>query len=275
MYLNSKGQLPIIVAVILSGIIILSALTSYKVSIFPKTVEDSDWTHLIINVDKDFKRILQASLANFTASYLKTGDHDNSEDNAKINIETWKFAFSLAYAPLSLKISISSSGSLISPASTYTLQFKYGSSTTFYNIYVSSFTIQRGSIFNCSWDKPYSISASHASISLDIIGSKVYGWNNSYTALLSLNVTKIIVDGNLNEMSITFILNSEMGPVNNLSTNNLNITINGIQRNFWSLTYCGMGTYNATIRNPPPPPYTILITVTDYRGIIVRSKVTV
>lgn len=273
--MNSKGQLPIIVAVILSGIIIFSALTSYKVSIFPKTVEDPDWMHLIINVDKDFKRILQASLANFTRSYLDTGDRVDSEGNARINIETWKFAFSLAYAPLSLKISILPSGSLISKASTYMLQFKYGSSTTFYNVYVSSFIIERGSIFNCSWDKPYSISASHASIYLDIIGSKVYGWNNSYTALLSLNITKIIVDETSNEMSITFILNNEMGPVNNLSINSVNITINGMQRNVWSLAYCGMGMYNVTIGNVPPPSYTILITVTDSRGIIVRSKVTV
>ncbi|MCS7369052.1 MAG: hypothetical protein NDF57_05020 [archaeon GBS-70-058] len=273
--MNSKGQLPIIVAVILSGIIIFSALTSYKVSIFPKTIEDTDWMHLIINVDKDFKRILQASLANFTRSYFKTGDREDSEGNARIHIETWKFAFSLAYSPLSLKISISPSGSIISKASIYTLQFKYGSSTTLYTVYVSSFTIQRGSIFNCSWDKPYSISASHASISLDIIGSKVYGWNNSYTSLLSLNVTKIIVDGNLNEMSITLILNSETGPVNNLSINNVNITINGIQRDVGSLNYHGVGIYNATIKNVPPPPYTIFITLTDSRGIIVRSKVTV
>jgi len=270
--MNRRGQLPIILALILSGILITSALLTYKVSVFPKRAEQSEWVHVILNAEEDFHRILQAALANFTQEYIATGNMTGSQRKAEIKLETWKLAFTLGYSGLSLRLNLKSNGVDVSPESSYKVSLTYDGNATDKTVCVPGLSIAAGHFFNCSWNSPCGISAAYASISLDIIKQGLYGWNSSSIIFLTLNITSIISDSSLNETRIEFTCSDGQGCVNRLNKENVTIHVNGSQVDLNRLEYTGMGGYIALIGQTLNPPYTMTITVRDGRGIAVRAS---
>ncbi|MEM2136640.1 MAG: hypothetical protein QXI93_01645 [Candidatus Methanomethylicia archaeon] len=269
---NSKGQLPIIVAIALSGIIILSALISYRTSLFPRNIESSDWIHIIINVNRDFKHILKFSLANFTHELIETGNATSSEFKARVKLEIWRLAFSLGYVASGLNMNISPNGKNLFNESSYTLPIVKDGLIYNQTINVPCLKIVSGFFFNYSWYQPYSISMAYASINLDVVRDGVYGWNNSHIVFSSINITKIIVDTSSNNISIYFSFNTEDGPYSQLNENCISIRINDSPIVLESLMYHGVGNYSINARYTSYPQNIILVII-DSRGITVVSKV--
>ncbi|MEM1549786.1 MAG: hypothetical protein QXO74_02845 [Candidatus Methanomethylicia archaeon] len=269
---DSRGQLPIIIAITLSGIIIFSALIAYRTSLLPKSIESSDWIHVIVNVDRDFKRILRISLANFTRELIETGNATSSEFKARVKLEVWRIAFSLGYVASNLNISIHPKGKILLNEFSYTLQIIKDGSIYNQIINIPYLKIKDGFFFNYSWDQPYSVSMAYASINLDVAKDGVYGWNNSYTVFSSINVTKIIIDSNLNIIMIYFNFCTEDDSYSKLNENCISIIINDTPISFDSLIYYGLGNYSVKAKYTSYPQKIALI-VTDCRGIIVVSKV--
>lgn len=270
--MNRKGQFPIVLALALSAILIVSALIAYKITVFPTKAEQRKWTHVILNAEEDLQRILKAALANFTQEYVDTGNLTFSESKAEVKLKTWKLAFIIGYMDLSVKLNLDSDDVVIRSSSSHSVNVTYNGNATQKIFSVPSVLIGAGHFFNCSWDTPSGVSAAYASVTLDATQHMVYGWNSSSTILLTLNITSINSDSSLNETRIEFKCSDEDGWVNQLSAENITVYVNGTMIGLQDLDYEGEGSYMVTIGYALSRPYTLTLSVIDSRGIVVRAS---
>ena len=270
--MNDKGgQLPVIFALVLSTIIIVSALLAYRMLIFPKEVEESDWRYVIFNADGDFPRMLSVSLANFTQEYRLTNNLTLSENKAKTKLEYWKLAFILGHGGLGLRLNITpaSEDVEIVSASSYKIRLVYDGDVVEKDVYIPSLLITEGHFFNCSWNNAFGLSVAYASISLDAIKYGFYGWKNYYISFLAVNITA--VESTSSETFINFTCFNDEGWVNYLNNESISIYINDLQGNLSDLEYWGAGRYVAYINQTLPSNYVLKLTIRDRRDIHVTA----
>jgi len=271
--LRSKAQFPLIFALILGGIIIVSALVVYQVGIFHRKAEVGR-AFILLNAECDSKRMLLAALVRFTHEYLSTGNVTIAENNASRILLSWRLAFMAAYGASSLRVALVAEGSILQEPTSYTLFLD--SESVMVN--VTKIEIPEGSVFTCYWDRPFAVSGAHIAVKVDVLSEGIMGWNCSTTSLLAVNITAVYTDSDANQTKVEFKVFDENGWVSNLAKECLKIEYrdpsNGELVEVEDITvieYLGQGVYRVCF-SPGIDPRSLYLTVTDRRGVIVRAS---
>lgn len=271
MILRTRGQFPVIFALTLSLLIIISALISYHVLISRRGMNSKVWIHSIINAKEDLGRVLAASLSKFTYEYNITGNTITSEFEAIKILERWKLIFSLSYNSLGIKLELQSNGTVIQHETIYNLTMN----SNIYRIYVPEIRIPAGHFYNCSWGQAFGISAAYAILKLNLTRVGVIGWKYLRVVLLAINITSIYTDTEKNKTYIKFTIFNENSYINSLNKSNIFIYVNESRLPSSSLEnvmYEGLGVYKIII-NQVIDIQTLEIIIRDKRGIIVKTHI--
>lgn len=258
-----RGQLPVIFALVLGGLIISLALTVYHVSTFHMRFRSRRWIHPILNVEKDSGRAVSIGLAVFTREFNGSGDFSYSRAEAVKVFESWRLAFTIGYSNLGVKLSLGSNGLHVHEG----FSFNVTVDSDTYECYVGELSIPPGEFFAVSWGGAYAVSAACLAVGLDIAHSGVLGWNYSAQALLTVKVYLVDSSG-----VVAFECRSERGYVSTLTHENVFIYENGTRLPVDRLEYIGLGCYTATLGEPIGNPFLVEVVVKDPRGILVKAS---
>jgi hypothetical protein len=174
-----RGQVLIMVGVVLSLLILSVALSIYTSEVQYQEFARNKYNTAVLNFSDDFNRVLTGILAGATASYNNSADITTPRASAVTNFTNWVAAVENAYTLYGLQNNLN------------TTFFLTNSSIGNTRLYTDN------ELVKMFWYAPNAISAISAGYTFNLTGRGLYGINSSQLIYLNTTVnTKIIYSGN-------------------------------------------------------------------------------
>jgi len=106
--------------------------------------------YILLNAKQDLERALSVSLANFTKTYLDTGNITIAKDKASQILYSWKLAFTLAHGASGLEADLAPKGLVFYENFSYVLYLDSEEVT----VNITAIEVPQGEVFVCNWDDP-------------------------------------------------------------------------------------------------------------------------
>jgi hypothetical protein len=254
-----RGQIIIMVGVVLSLLILSVAVSVYMGSLQYSQFQKSTYSGAVLNLSNDFTRVLTNILGGTTISFNGTADITTPRAWALANFTDWVAAIQNAYTLSGIQ-----------------------SDFFFTNDSLSNGLYTDNSLVKLYWYTPNAISAISAGYKLNLTGEGLYGAYGNTLVLLNTTINDITSSSSSSQLNITAL--EQYGiPDSDLTRKNFQIDYFNNITNLWSVAKItsvrnyGGGNYlvNFTGANGaaiPSPYYKYLVVwVLDNRGILTES----
>ncbi len=250
---NKKGQF-IVIAVMMIAIMIISlGAIMYSTGTYYKSEQWDEYVTLVENIRLNTVHLVQLGLAKYTASV-----NNSTLYTLTVNLNQWQSDLRKAYPG-------------------YGVVLTYDLAQGTHQAYGTNIQYSQG--LATYWNKPASYSAANTTLSLNVTSIGLTGYEFMATAFVRLTITG--VDTSTNEITVTVSEEDEM-PITDLKKDSFHVeglTVINATSTYEPLTVVGVTSHyhpqyilEYTIKCENLPSSSVIVTVTDQRGIEVIAK---